>query len=78
MEFASPTRAAVLLRSPNVSAIRKRSTGEIVELQVSACGDDEKQPGRHGNSRKYVYRSESETNPHNVWAFRNLEPGVTW
>lgn len=72
LERADAARVARLVRARNVVAIRRHKDGEIVELQVSARGDDSEKRARGGNPLAYSYDGEAEDNPPNVWALKRI------
>jgi hypothetical protein len=69
VEMADPQRAEVLMRAPNVRALRYRHT--IVELQILDYGDSSRVPAKWGNAQKLSTDLESDDNPARVWKFKS-------
>ncbi len=70
IEDADLCRVRELLKSPNVKPIRDK--GRIIQLQVTAFGDDYLLPERQSNPLRYSHDSDTENNPVNVWTLKHL------
>lgn len=72
IDLVDEQRARQLARAPNARAIRKRKTGQIVEIHLRSFGDDSNEPARPGNPRRRSSSSETASNPQNVWYLKNV------
>jgi hypothetical protein len=72
IEFAGPARVQRLVQAANVKIVRKRKTGNIVEIQLLEYGDDSRLPGKWGNPQATSTRAESDDNPPNVWTLKKV------
>jgi hypothetical protein len=76
VEQASPERVKQLMGAPNAEILRKRKTGQVVQINLKTHGDDSERPRRLGDPRRYFHKHETDENPPNVIAFKRL-PGFT-
>lgn len=72
LELADPSRVRQLAKAPNARLIRRRRDGKVVEIQLSAAGDDSARPERHTNPRRYSYDHETDENPSGVWTLKHI------
>lgn len=74
LELADLSRAYALSVAPNVRIVRRRRTGEIIEVNIAEVGDDSHLKSTSGSSIWLVHKHESETNPPNVWTHKRVPP----
>jgi hypothetical protein len=72
VEQASPERVKQLMAAPNAEILRKRLTGQVVQINLKNHGDDSKRKHRLGNPNKYYHKHETDENPPNVLALKRL------
>lgn len=72
VEQADSSRVKQLLAASNADVVRKRKTGQIVQITLKAHGDDTERPHRQGDPKKYYHRHETDENPPNVLALKRL------
>jgi len=47
-------------------------SGEIVRIILDSAGDDSAERRKRGNPLAYSHKSETETNPENVWTLKRI------
>ena len=72
VEFAGPARARRLAQGTNVQIVRKRKTGEIVEIHLLDHGDDSRRKQAWVDPRKLSIRAETDENPRGNWCLKPL------
>ena len=72
IEFAGPVRARRLAKGFNVRVVRKRKTGEIVEIHLLDHGDDSRRKQLDSDPRKLSVKCETDENPQGVWTLKRL------
>jgi|GEM_PF-3615340 len=79
IELADPSRVQLLLKAPNVKAVRKRNKGErrIVELRITATSDDLAMKAKQGNPRRLshnhaVDQTDWTGNPDRCWTIKPI------
>lgn len=72
LEMADPQRVEVLMRAPNVVAIRRHKR-TLVELQMLDYGDNSRIPPKWGNSQKLSTDLEADDNPARVWKLKRVQ-----
>ena len=72
VEQASPERIKQLERAPNAEILRKRKTGQVVQITLKTHGDDSGRKRRQGDPRRYYHKHETDQNPPNVLTLKRL------
>jgi hypothetical protein len=74
VDIADPARARRLAAAPNARVVRRRKDRAIVEIHLSAEGDDSKWKPEipRGNPRRYSSDRATPANPHGVWKLKHL------
>ena len=72
LELADPARVRQLAKAPNTELIRKRKTGQIVQVNIFVAGDDSTKPDKHANPRRYSHDHETGDNPRGCWMLKHL------
>lgn len=70
VEFVDPIRAAMIASAANAEVVRARNH-RVVQINLLSHGDDHNHPSQHGNSRKFIRDTETETNPPRVYEFKH-------
>jgi len=73
LELAGPERMRRLAESSNVHLVRRRSSRQVVEIQISDQGDYSRVPASHGNPLSYSHKHETATNPEKVWTLKHID-----
>jgi len=69
VEFVDPIRAAMIASAENAEVVRARNH-RVVQINLLSYGDDHNHPSQHGNSRKFIRDTETETNPPRVYELK--------
>ena len=72
LEFAGPARARRLAKAANAKIVRKKKTGEIVEIHLLDHGDDSRRKQAWVDPRKLSIRAETDENPAGCWCLKHL------
>ena len=56
----------------NSTLVRRRKSGQVVQIDLGDAGDDTAQNAKHGNPLSYSFRERSEETPAGVWQLKRV------